>query len=216
MSLARSAVSIQRRPDEAGDRGAAAVPARFSAVSIRGLRLRADRLEMVSTIIVPQPPPDDRPPSGGGRLRRSHRATTARARKDWRPSISTRVGPALERGSRPATAGGGGTGRRGAAAASFALATPTSTAPAVLAWTPPDSVAYVEARLDLPGGQRDALASFLRAFPGGDDPNLLGSTLTGALDRLVDKASRSKVSYSADIAPWFGGQVSLSVGPLPD
>ncbi|MFL5757970.1 MAG: DUF3352 domain-containing protein [Chloroflexota bacterium] len=104
----------------------------------------------------------------------------------------------------------------GAAAASFALATPTSTAPAVLAWTPPDSVAYVEARLDLPGGQRDALASFLRAFPGGDDPNLLGSTLTGALDRLVDKASRSKVSYSADIAPWFGGQVSLSVGPLPD
>ena len=85
----------------------------------------------------------------------------------------------------------------------------------VLAWTPADSIVYAEARLDLPGDQRAELAKTMKAFPGFDDQAAFPVKLNEALDMLVGRASGGKMSYQADIAPWFGGQVGVSVGPIP-
>ena len=85
----------------------------------------------------------------------------------------------------------------------------------VLAWTPADSIVYAEARLDLPGDQRAELAKTMKAFPGFDDQAAFPVKLNEALDMLVGKASDGKMSYQADIAPWFGGQVGVSIGPIP-
>ncbi len=85
----------------------------------------------------------------------------------------------------------------------------------VARWAPADALAYVEVRADLPGDQRAALGEFLSAFPGFADQASLDRKLTELYDRLVSAASDGKQSYSADIAPWFGGQVGFAVGPLP-
>ncbi len=87
--------------------------------------------------------------------------------------------------------------------------------PDVLAWTPKDSVAYAELRLDLPGSQEAELAKAMQAFPGFDDQAAFPTKLSEALDQLVKRATDGDISYQADIEPWFGGQVSISVGPLP-
>jgi hypothetical protein len=85
----------------------------------------------------------------------------------------------------------------------------------VLAYAPADSVAYTELRLDLPGSQSAELAKVMRAFPGFDDQAAFPVKLSELLDRLVGEASDGKVSWSRDIDPWFGGQMSVSVGPIP-
>jgi hypothetical protein len=87
--------------------------------------------------------------------------------------------------------------------------------PDVLAWAPTDSVVYVEVRLDLPGDQAAALAKTMSAVPGFADQAAFPTKLGEALDQLVKKATTDKQSYLADIAPWFGGQLSVSMGPLP-
>ena len=87
--------------------------------------------------------------------------------------------------------------------------------PAVVAWAPADSILYTEARLDLPGDQRAELARVMAAFPGFDDQAAFPVKLNEALDTLVGRASDGKMSYLADIEPWFGGQLSVSMGPIP-
>lgn len=47
-------------------------------------------------------------------------------------------------------------------------------------FVPQDAIAYVEARIDMPGGQAEALAEMLTAFPGFADP--------GSFDMKVDEA----------------------------
>lgn len=103
----------------------------------------------------------------------------------------------------------------GTAAGATFLLTRDSGQPDVLAWTPADSVVYSELRLDLPGGQEAELAKVMSAFPGFDDQAAFPTKLKEALDQLVKRASNDKVSYQADIQPWFGGQVAMSVGQLP-
>jgi hypothetical protein len=103
----------------------------------------------------------------------------------------------------------------GGAIAAAALLTGSSGTPDVLAWTPADSVTYVEARLDLPGDQQAKLAKVLSAFPGFDDQAAFPTKVNEVLDQLVGKASDGKQSYTADIAPWFGGQLSVSLGAVP-
>ena len=103
----------------------------------------------------------------------------------------------------------------GGAVAAAALLTGSSGTPDVLAWTPADSVTYVEARLDLPGDQQAKLAKVLSAFPGFDDQAAFPTKVNEVLDQLVGKASDGKQSYTADIAPWFGGQLSVSLGAIP-
>ena len=103
----------------------------------------------------------------------------------------------------------------GVAVATAALLTGSSGTPDVLAWTPADSVTYVEARLDLPGDQQAKLAKVLSAFPGFDDQAAFPTKINEVLDQLVGKASDGKQSYTADIQPWFGGQLSVSLGAIP-
>ena len=104
----------------------------------------------------------------------------------------------------------------GAAVAAAALLTGSSGTPDVLAWTPADSVTYVEARLDLPGDQQAKLAKVLSAFPGFDDQAAFPTKINEVLDQLVGKASDGKQSYTADIQPWFGGQLSREPRRHPD
>jgi hypothetical protein len=103
----------------------------------------------------------------------------------------------------------------GTAAAATLLLTGSSGDPAVLAYTPKDSVAYAELRLDLPGDQAAELATVMQAFPGFDDQAAFPTKLNEALDQLVSQASDGKRTYTSDIAPWFGGQVAMSIGALP-
>ena len=101
------------------------------------------------------------------------------------------------------------------AIAATMLLTGAAGRPDVLAWVPADSVAYAEVRLDLPGDQAAALAKTMSALPGFADQAAFPTKLGEALDQLVKKATTDKQSYLADIAPWFSGQLSVSVGPLP-
>ena len=103
----------------------------------------------------------------------------------------------------------------GAAGVGTFLLTREAGAPEVLSWAPVDSVMYAELRLDLPGSQEAELAKAMSAFPGFDDQAAFPSKLSEALDQLVHRASGDKVGYKSDIEPWFGGQLSVSVGPLP-
>ena len=103
----------------------------------------------------------------------------------------------------------------GAAAAGTLLLTGDSGDPDVLAWAPADSLTYAELRLDPPGEQQAELAEVMSAFPGFDDQAAFPTKLDEALDQLVESATDGEQSWSEDIDPWFGRQVSVSVGPLP-
>jgi hypothetical protein len=85
----------------------------------------------------------------------------------------------------------------------------------VLAYTPADSVAYAELRLDLPGSQSAELAKVMKAFPGFEDQAAFPMKLSEALDLLVGQATDGQQGYKNDIEPWFGGQIGVSAGPLP-
>ncbi len=125
------------------------------------------------------------------------RAGTGRSRVRWLAAIVVTVIVAL-----------------GAAGATLLL-TAGAGNPEVLSWTPADSVTYTELRLDLPGSQQAELAKVMKAFPGFDDQAAFPVKLSEALDQLVKSASGGKQGYKSDIEPWFGGQLSVSVGPLP-
>ena len=103
----------------------------------------------------------------------------------------------------------------GSAAGATLLLTADAGDPAVLSWAPADSIFYAEARLDLPGNQKAELAKVMTAFPGFDDQAAFPVKLNEALDVLLGKASEGKMTYQADIEPWFGGQVGISIGAIP-
>jgi hypothetical protein len=86
----------------------------------------------------------------------------------------------------------------------------------VLGYVPENAIAYAEVRLDLPGDQRLAVGEFLSKFPGFHDQAALDGKLDEVLDQLVKDATNDEQTYTADIKPWFGGEVGVSVGPLPD
>jgi hypothetical protein len=97
--------------------------------------------------------------------------------------------------------------------AAFALIGSKSTS-AVLGFVPPDSVAYGELRLDLPGDQRQEVGEFLSKFPGFADQAALETKLDEVLDRLVSEGSDGKQTYSKDVKPWFSGQMGFAAGPI--
>lgn len=103
----------------------------------------------------------------------------------------------------------------GTAAGATWLLTRDSGSPAVMDWAPADSIMYAELRLDLPGDQQAELASVMSAFPGFDDQAAFDVKLGEALDQLVGKATDGRYDYQTWIEPWFGGQLSMSMGPLP-
>ncbi len=103
----------------------------------------------------------------------------------------------------------------GASAAVAALVTNSQAQSTVLGYVPSGSIAYGEVRLDLPGDQRQAVGAFLSKFPGFHDQAALDTKLDEILDQFIKKATNDKQTYTADIKPWFGGEVALTVGPLP-
>ena len=78
----------------------------------------------------------------------------------------------------------------GTAAGATLLLTSDSGDPTVLAYTPADSVAYAELRLDLPGSQSAELAEIMKAFPGFEDQAAFPVKLSEALDLLVGQGHR--------------------------
>ena len=103
----------------------------------------------------------------------------------------------------------------GASAAVAALVTNSQAQSTVIGYVPSGSIAYGEVRLDLPGDQRQAVGAFLSKFPGFHDQAALDTKLDEILDQFIKKATNDKQTYTADIKPWFGGEVALTVGPLP-
>ena len=101
-----------------------------------------------------------------------------------------------------------------ASAAVAAIITGQSTA-TVLGYVPAGTTAYAEVRLDLPGDQRLATGAFLSKFPGFADQAALDSKLDEVLDQLVKDATNDEQTYTANIKPWFDGELAFSVGPLP-
>jgi hypothetical protein len=81
------------------------------------------------------------------------------------------------------------------------------------AYAPADAVLYLDVRADLPGDQRQQLATLMAHFPGFADPASLQTKLDQALDKLVSKATNGAYSYTGNIESWFGGQVAVAVGP---
>jgi len=86
----------------------------------------------------------------------------------------------------------------------------------VLGYVPDGTIVYGEARLDLPGDQRLALASFLSRFPGFADQSAIETKLDELMDRFVGGVTNGDQAYTTDIQPWFDGELAFAVGPLPD
>ncbi len=103
----------------------------------------------------------------------------------------------------------------GATGAVAALLTGSAAQSTVIGYVPAHSVVYGEVRLDLPGDQRRAVGEFLSKFPGFKDQAALETKLDEALDDFIKSATKGDQSYTADIKPWFDGQLGFSVGPLP-
>jgi hypothetical protein len=83
------------------------------------------------------------------------------------------------------------------------------------AYLPGNTFLYGEARLDLPGSQRQKMAQFLSHFPGFKDQATFDRKIDDSLDRLVRDASGGRYTYTGDVKPWFGGQVSFGLTGAP-
>lgn len=80
-------------------------------------------------------------------------------------------------------------------------------------FAPADSIAYVEARLDLPAGQEEAVAQMLTAFPGFADPGSFDMKRDELLAMLAAQlgASGAEGDLIGDV---FTGEVGLALGDL--
>ena len=135
----------------------------------------------------------------------------------WAPAVPVSTAPARRRGGRLRWAAAIAIVAviLGASAAVAALITNGQAQSTVLGYVPPGSIAYGEVRLDLPGDQRQAVGAFLSKFPGFHDQAALDTKLDEILDQFIKKATNDRQTYTADIKPWFGGEIALTVGPLP-
>ena len=86
----------------------------------------------------------------------------------------------------------------------------------ILAWAPGNSIVYGEFRLDLPGDQRQNLAEFLSHFPGFDDQAAIDTKLDETFDQFIGKVTEGGQSYTADIEPWFDGEIGFVASDLPN
>lgn len=93
--------------------------------------------------------------------------------------------------------------------------TGSSARASVLGYVPEDSIMYGEVRMDLPGDQARLLGEFLSHFPGFADQAAVETKISELLDQLVDEGTNGEQSYSADIEPWFEGEIAFSMGPIP-
>jgi uncharacterized protein DUF3352 len=104
----------------------------------------------------------------------------------------------------------------GATAAIIALAAGRPSVSIAVGYMPDGVVQYGEYRFDLPGNQRQELASFLSAFPGFADQAAIDTKLDETFDRIIGAISDGKQTWTQDIEPWFGGVVGFgSLPPTP-
>jgi hypothetical protein len=78
----------------------------------------------------------------------------------------------------------------------------------VAQFAPADTTAYVELRMDLPGDQRDRLATFMSHFPGFADPASFQQKIDDTLAKALE-SSGTGLDWNTDIEPWFGGMVGV-------
>lgn len=79
---------------------------------------------------------------------------------------------------------------------------------------PADTSVYVEGRLDMPGGQADAMAEVMSAFPGFADPGSFQMIFGQALDGLMSEATFGEYSYTEDLMPLMTGEVGAGIMDL--
>lgn len=103
-----------------------------------------------------------------------------------------------------------------ASAAVGLVLTGASATAVVTGYVPADSQMYGEVRLDLPGDQKREIGEFLSKFPGFADQAALDTKLDEVLDRLVTEASDGKQTFTADIEPWFDGELAFAMGGVLD
>ena len=74
---------------------------------------------------------------------------------------------------------------------------------------------FADARLDLPGAQREKLTAFLAHFPGFADQANFDVKVNEVFDRWVGDATQGKLTYTGSVKPWFSGQVAIGVLKFP-
>jgi hypothetical protein len=102
----------------------------------------------------------------------------------------------------------------GVTAAIVALASGRPSPSIAVGYMPDDTISYGEYRLDLPGDQRAKMAAFLAKFPGFADQASVQTKLYEVFDRIFALATKDQQSYTANIDPWFGGQIAMGSGPV--
>ena len=85
------------------------------------------------------------------------------------------------------------------------------------AYAPSDALLYMDVRGDLPGDQRQQLATFMAHFPGFADPSSLQTKLDQALDKLVEQGHQRHVhvqrQHRAVVRrPGRGGRRAVGLG----
>ena len=102
----------------------------------------------------------------------------------------------------------------GATSVGAILLTSGATTSAVEGWIPVGTVAYLEARADLPGDQRENVGNLIASFPGFKDQASLDSKIDQALDEALQKTG---ISWTSDLKPWVAGEVGVALtGDLLD
>ena len=101
----------------------------------------------------------------------------------------------------------------------FLAAPHAGAASATAHYAPADTGMYAEVRLDLPGDQRDNLATFMSHFPGFADQAAFQQKLDETLNTLLTDKSNGALDWNTDVKPWFGGQLAVfgdpDVSPTP-
>lgn len=82
-------------------------------------------------------------------------------------------------------------------------------------FAPATSVAWAEARLDLPGSQEEDLSQLLGHLPGFADPSALDAKINELLDQVVSEASGGGASWTGDIDPWSNRQFGIALLEIP-
>jgi len=80
---------------------------------------------------------------------------------------------------------------------------------------PANTLVFADARLDLPGNQREKLIGFLSHFPGFADQASFDLKVNETFDKWVVDASQGKFSYTGSVKPWFSGQVAVGLLEMP-
>jgi len=81
---------------------------------------------------------------------------------------------------------------------------------------PASAPMFADARLDLPGAQREKLTAFLAHFPGFADQANFDVKVNQVFDQWVGDATQGQLTYTGSVKPWFSGQIAIGVLKLPD